>query len=141
MNFKKKLGELFSKYSEQISYLFFGGLTTIVSFITYFSFCSFEISPETSNILSFIISVTFAYITNRVFVFKSKEKGKSVFKEITSFFASRITSGVIETVIIYIFVTRLEYSNFWIKIIATIITVILNYIFSKLFVFKLKKTK
>ncbi|MEG2813155.1 MAG: GtrA family protein [Oscillospiraceae bacterium] len=139
MNFKKKIGELLKKYGEQISYLFFGGLTTVVSFVTFYIFCKMSIDPVVSNILSWVISVTFAYITNRIFVFKSEKKGKNIFLEMISFFASRITSGVIETGIIYVFVSLFDNNEFIVKAIATILTIIMNYILSKLFVFKTHK--
>ncbi|MEG2429363.1 MAG: GtrA family protein, partial [Oscillospiraceae bacterium] len=122
-----------------ISYLFFGGLTTVVSFVTFYIFCKMSIDPVVSNILSWVISVTFAYITNRIFVFKSEKKGKNIFLEMISFFASRITSGVIETGIIYVFVSLFDNNEFIVKAIATILTIIMNYILSKLFVFKTHK--
>ncbi len=89
---------------------------------------------QAANIFSWICAVTFAYITNRVFVFKSKEKNK--LKEITSFVSSRITTLLIDMAIMGIFVTLLHFNDKIMKLIVQVVVTILNYVFSKLFVFK-----
>lgn len=140
MNLSTKIKDLYHKYYELISYLFFGVMTTIVSFLTYV-LCArlFLFNAVVSNIVSWIISVLFAYITNRKFVFKSKKTNfVPLIKEMLSFFGSRIFSGFIETLLIYIFVDLLGLYDIAVKLAATIIVIILNYIFSKLLVFKNK---
>ena len=87
-----------------------------------------------SNVLSWVLAVLFAYITNKIFVFESKSK-KNV-KEITSFFFFRIISLVIEMIILYIFVDMLHIDDLITKIIAQVIVIVANYVFSKVFVFK-----
>lgn len=132
------LGSLYKKYKEIINYLIFGGLTTLVSIVTYALFTKlFLINYLISNVLSWIIAVLFAFITNKLFVFESKSKDKKlVTKEITNFFFFRIVSLVIEMVIMYIFVDLLSINDLITKVIAQVIVILSNYIFSKVFVFK-----
>lgn len=130
-----KLFDLYKKYKEIINYLIFGGFTTLISIITYALFAKvFHIDYLISNVLSWIIAVLFAYITNKMFVFESKSK-KDI-KEITSFFFFRIVSLIMEMIILYIFVDMLHIDDLVTKIIAQIIVIISNYVFSKVFVFK-----
>lgn len=140
MNLSTKIKDLYHKYYEIISYLFFGVMTTIVSFLTYVLFArAFLLSVVISNIFSWIFSVLFAYITNRKFVFKSNKTGfNPIIKEMISFFGSRLFSGAVETFLMYIFVELLSLYDVAIKLVATVIVIILNYIFSKLLVFKKK---
>ncbi len=130
-----KLLDLYKKYKEIINYLIFGGLTTLISIVTYAIFSKvFNIDYLISNVLSWIIAVLFAYITNKLFVFESNSK-KNI-KEITSFFFFRIVSLVMEMVILYVFVDMLHIDDLVTKIIAQVIVIVSNYIFSKVFVFK-----
>lgn len=132
------LSSLYKKYKEIINYLIFGGLTTLVSIGTYAIFTKiFNIDYLISNILSWIIAVLFAFITNKLFVFESKSKDKKlVSKEITNFFFFRIVSLGIEMVIMYTFVDLLSINDLITKVIAQVIVILSNYIFSKVFVFK-----
>ena len=132
------LSDLYKKYKEIINYLIFGGLTTLVSIGTYAIFTKiFNIDYLVSNVLSWIIAVLFAFITNKLFVFESKSKDKKLIsKEITNFFFFRIVSLVLEMVIMYVFVDLLAINDLITKIIAQIIVILANYIFSKVFVFK-----
>lgn len=130
-----KLLDLYKKYKEIINYLIFGGLTTLISIVTYALFAKvFNIDYLISNVLSWIIAVLFAYITNKIFVFESKSK-KNI-KEITSFFFFRIISLIMEMIILYVFVDMLYIDDLVTKIIAQVIVIVANYIFSKVFVFK-----
>ena len=143
----EKIKSLFIKYREVISYLFFGGLTTVVSWGSYALFAKlFELSINVSNILSWICAVTFAYVTNKLFVFNSKEKSTTgLLKEIGLFLSARIFSGIFEIVSVPFLVwVGLNQTIFGIegmvsKIVVSVIVVILNYILSKLIVFKKKK--
>ena len=129
-----KLLNLYKKYKEIINYLIFGVLTTLISIATYAIFTKvFHIDYLISNVLSWIIAVLFAYITNKIYVFESKSK-KNI-KEITSFFFFRVVSLIIEMIILYIFVDILHIDDLVTKIIAQIIVIVSNYVFSKVFVF------
>lgn len=132
------LSSLYKKYKEIINYLIFGGLTTLVSIGTYAIFTKiFNIDYLVSNVLSWVIAVLFAFVTNKLFVFESKSKDKKLIsKEITNFFFFRIVSLVLEMVIMYVFVDLLSINDLITKVIAQIIVILSNYIFSKVFVFK-----
>ncbi len=132
------LSRIYKKYKEIINYLIFGGLTTLVSIGTYALFTIvFKIDYLVSNVLSWIIAVLFAFITNKLFVFASKSRSKKqVSKEIVSFFFFRIVSLGIEMIIMYVFVDLLSINDLITKVIAQVIVILSNYIFSKVFVFK-----
>lgn len=139
-----KILSLYKKYKEIINYLIFGVLTTIVSLVVKYAllFTIFEASNaiqlQISVISSWIIAVLFAYFTNRAFVFESKNKNK--LKEFTSFIIARISTLLLEMLIMWFFVTLLKLNSNLYVIIFTLIAqaavIIGNYIFSKLFVFK-----
>lgn len=134
---------IYLKYKEIINYLIFGVLTTVVSLVTYYVLVATILNPENpiqiqiANIISWITCVTFAYITNKKYVFNSKDK--NILKEITKFYSSRLTTLFIDMLLMYIFVTKLQYNDKIIKLIVQIIIIILNYILSKLLVFKSTK--
>lgn len=132
------LNRIYKKYKEIINYLIFGGLTTLVSIGTYALFTKlFNIDYLVSNVLSWIIAVLFAFITNKLFVFESKSKDKKqVSKEMINFFFFRVVSLGIEMVIMYTFVDLLSFNDLITKVIAQVIVILSNYIFSKVFVFK-----
>lgn len=136
----KEIKKLYLKYKEIINYLIFGVLTTIVSLLTYYILVLTILSPnnplelQIANIISWITCVTFAYITNKKYVFNSKDK--NIINEIIKFFSSRLTTLFLDMIIMYVFVTKLQFNDKIIKIIAQIIIIILNYILSKLLVFK-----
>ncbi len=133
--------ELIRKYKETILYLVFGGLSTIVNISTY-AFCSriLNINFMISNIIAWFAAVIFAYITNKLFVFESKNTNiKFILKELTSFMSCRILSGTIELTLMYIMINFMLINDFIVKIITNIVVVVLNFIFSKLIIFKNNK--
>lgn len=138
-----KIKELYNKYKEIINYLIFGVLTTVVSLVVYYISVFTFLNPDNpiqlqiANILSWIAGVTFAYITNRKFVFQSKEQNK--LKEATKFVASRIVTLILDMVIMWFGVTILHENDKIIKLLSQVIVVIANYVFSKLIVFKENK--
>lgn len=140
----KKLVNLYNKYEEIINYLVVGILTTIVSLgvkwgllFTIFD-ASNSLQLQTSIVISWICAVIFAYVTNRIFVFKSKNK--NILKELIDFFGSRILTLIIESIIMWFFITLLDLNtDIWVfiwTIFAQVVIIVLNYVFSKLFVFK-----
>ncbi len=134
----QQIRNLYEKYREQISYLFWGGMTTIVSYGSYFFFSRVtDFDPLVANVCSWVCAVAFAYITNKIFVFRSKSWApKDVANEVWKFVSARIFSFVLEMGIMFVFVTLLHFNDILIKIIASIIVVILNYIFSKVLIFR-----
>lgn len=134
----------YTKYEEVIKYLFFGVLTTLVNFITYYLLVFIFKTEEgalgiTFNVTATVISILFAYVTNRKFVFNSKATGKkAIMKEMFSFFSCRIVSLVIDAIIYLVGCTILKFPSFIVKMISQVVIIVLNYVFSKLIVFKKK---
>ncbi len=120
---------------ELVLYVFFGALTFLVNIVTYFIFEDLMgINYLISNILAWFFSVLFAYVTNRIWVFESKSP--DILKEMSLFFGGRIFSGAVDTGLMYLFIDVLIISDLVSKIVVQVIVIILNYIFSKLIVFK-----
>lgn len=138
----KLLVNLYKKYEEVIKYLFFGVLTTVVSILIYWIFTKlFHVNYMISNVISWIGAVSFAYITNKIFVFKSKcDSDKDVIIEVYQFFKYRIFSLIIDILLMYLFVEIFNIDDMISKLIVQVIVIVLNYLFSKLFVFKNKKS-
>ena len=136
----QKIMDLFNKYKEIIMYLIFGVLTTVVSLVSYYLLTMTILNPENglqlliANILSWILSVAFAYITNRKYVFESKSN--NYLKEITSFVSGRVATLLMDVLIMFVFVTILHFNDKLFKLISQIVVIIANYIISKIFVFK-----
>jgi len=119
-------------------YLFFGGLTTLVNIVSYFAFTRiFQFGTTPATVISWILSVVFAYITNRKWVFESNATGFSkISKEIAAFFSARLFSGALDLGIMLLFVKILGLNDLIVKVLSNILVVILNYFFSNLFIFK-----
>lgn len=132
--------EMYEKYKEIILYGVFGVLTTLVSIVTFYLFVDkLEINYIVGNVLSWVFAVAFAYITNKIWVFENNNFTKNyILKEVMSFVGSRIATLVIETVLIFLLVDLISIEKMISKIFVSIIVVILNYVFSKLFVFNKK---
>ena len=132
------LNPFYKKNKEILLYLFFGGLTFIVSIASY-AFFNIQIgwNALVANIGSWILAVAFAYVTNRIWVFDSNASTATEFmKEIASFVGGRVATLVIEELILFIFITNMGMNSMLIKVIAQIIVIVLNYVISKLIVFK-----
>lgn len=135
-----KLNALFRKYYDILVYLIFGVLTTVVNFLVYFPcYNLLGFSAVVSNLIAWVVAVIFAYLTNKPFVFRSNDwSAKTVIPELTKFVGCRITSGAMESAIIWVTVDILSWNgNLW-KIATSVLVVVLNYIGSKLFVFRKK---
>ena len=120
---------------ELFLYVVFGAMTFFVNLISYFFFQSvLGVSYLISNVIAWFLSVLFAYITNRKWVFESRSP--DILKEMSLFFGGRIFSGVVDTTLMYLFIDVMVLDNTFSKIVVQIIVIVLNYIFSKLIVFK-----
>ena len=135
-----KLKELISKHFDILSYLFFGGLTTLVNYLVYLPcFNWLQLSASVSNAIAWVFAVAFAFVTNKPFVFKSHDwSAKVVIPELTKFLGCRIGSGVLETAILFLTVDLLHWDGNLLKVITSVMVVILNYFGSKLLVFTKK---
>ena len=128
------------KYWDIISYLFFGVLTTLVNYFIYFPLYNWlRLSATVSNLIAWIFSVAFAYLTNKPFVFKSRDWSKeTVIPELTKFVGCRLGSGALETAIIWLTVDMLQWNGNLMKIFISVLVVALNYVGSKWLVFTKK---
>lgn len=138
----KKIWEIYRKHEEIFNYLIVGVLTTIVSISSYLVCTMTFLNPnnklelQIANIISWVLAVTFAYFTNRIFVFKSKEK--NMIKEASSFVGSRVISLFMDMFTMFIIVSVLHLNDKIGKLVSQVIVTVANYILSKLFVFKKK---
>lgn len=135
-----KLWDIFMT-REMITYLISGVLTTVVNWVLYWLLVEkFGMEELSGNALDWVLTVAFAYAINAFWVFESKFTNWSAEgRKILKFYAARLFTFVIEEGGIFIFVKQLEFNGLVIKAILAVIVIILNYVFSKLFVF-LKKS-
>ncbi|MEG2621246.1 MAG: GtrA family protein [Bacilli bacterium] len=135
---------LYKKHEEIVNYLIIGVLTTVVSLSTYYACVLTFLDSKNSlqlqiaNIFSWFLAVAFAYITNRIFVFRSKSK--NITKEVYSFVSSRVITLLIDMFTMFVMVTELKISDKISKLIVQVIVILLNYSLSKKYVFKESKT-
>lgn len=134
-----KLFNLYKKNKEIINYIIVGGCTTVVSVVSYYIFRLFITNYLVCTILSWVVSVLFAYIANRIFVFESKTK--EVVAEFFKFVFARVLSLMSEIIVMAFLVQLIHIDDKVSKIIVQFIILVLNYIFSKLFVFKKSNKK
>ena len=114
-SFLEKVRLLIDKYWDILLYLFFGVLTTLVNFLVYFPLYNWiHLSGTLSNVIAWAVSVAFAYLTNKPFVFKSHDwSAKTVIPELSKFVGCRVGSGALETLVIFVTVDLLAwYGNF-----------------------------
>ena len=125
-------------HKEALLYLLFGGLTTVVSIA---SFAVFHMvlgwNELVANVISWILAVAFAFFTNRIWVFAAPtERATDFFRQLFSFFGGRLFTLAVEEAVLFVFVSRLHFPGIVIKTLAQILVVVLNYIISKMFVFR-----
>lgn len=146
--------KLFEKHKEVIVYTFVGILTTLVNYIIHFTFASFGTNYYFCVSVSWLGAVIFAYVANRVLVFKSKTTGKQRLKEFSMFIGARIFSYGLEMLISFIFIgcahadrlvwmppfsdITLPIGELAVKTASQVVIIVSNYIFSKLVIFKNK---
>ena len=137
----KKILELYKKYKEIINYMIFGGLATLVNFISYYIFArTLNVDEVISSGLSWFCAVLFAYVTNKLFVFESRKNTKrEMIKEMISFFLARILSGALCDVGTFALMVKVMGINDLIaKCVTQVIVIVLNYVFSKILIFRKK---
>lgn len=135
-----KIADIYENHLEGMRYLIFGALATAVN-IGVYSICYYicQISNSVSNVIAWIIAAIFAYLTNKILVFESKVDSKNqLIKEMVSFFGCRLLTLGIDQVIMIITVDKFKLNAFFMKILSNIVVIILNFVFSKLFIFKKK---
>ena len=130
--------ELLKKYKSLILYAVFGGLTTLVNMGAYWlCFNALGIPNVPSTIIAWFLAVSFAFITNKLWVFDSKSwKWQVLRKEIPAFISCRLATGVMDLVIMFVCVDLLGLHAMLMKLLSNVLVIILNYVFSKLVIFK-----
>lgn len=130
-------------YGEIIRYLIVGVLTTVVSLAVYYACVLTFLNPQSAlqlqiaNVLSWIAAVTFAYITSRIYVFQSKRK--DWLQEMAAFYSSRLITLFMDMAIMFVMVTLCGVNDKLAKLVVQVVVTVANYIFSKLFVFRVSK--
>ncbi|RKD32185.1 GtrA family protein [Lacrimispora algidixylanolytica] len=127
---------------EVISYLIFGVLTTLVNWVFYGSMVKTGIDYRIATAAAWVVSVLFAYVVNKIFVFQSYNMHLGyLIKEVISFTACRVVSGVMELVLMVIMVSWLNMGEYVSKVLVSVVVVVANYVFSKLFIFRKSEEK
>ena len=133
-----KILAMVHKHRDILLYLVFGVLTTAVNYVVYLPcYNILHLSAALSNVIAWVAAVIFAYLTNKPFVFCSHDwSAKTVVPELMKFVGSRVFSGGLETLIIFVTVDLLLWNGNLMKLVTSVLVVILNYIASKLLVFR-----
>lgn len=129
--------KLLERYRSILLYIFFGGLTTLVNIVAYYLLSRMGMATVPATGVAWVLSVAFAYVTNRRWVFDSKASSpREIVREAFSFAVCRLLSGLMDVAIMYVCVDLLHWNDLLIKIISNVLVVIANYVASKLFVFR-----
>ena len=135
----KKNLDLAHKYREQILYVVFGVGTTLVNIVSYWLLKQIGCSTAAATAIAWFLSVLFAYLTNKVFVFDSRDWHlKTILRESVSFFSCRVLTGLLDMGIMLLFVDVLKWPDLPVKIASNVIVIVLNYVASKLLIFRRK---
>ena len=136
----KKIADMYRAHKEGMRYLVFGALTTLVNIVAYaILYYIFHIDNAISNAIAWVIGAIFAYVTNKLYVFNSKvNTKKELLREIVSFFGCRLATLAVDEGIMILTVDKFGWNALLMKIIANIIVIILNFVFSKIIIFKKK---
>ena len=132
--------KLYNKYKSFVLYVFFGGCTTVINIAAY-ALCTrgFGLGTVLANIVAWVLAVSAAYITNKIWVFESKAwTKKAIIREAASFAACRIVTGAMDLAIMYVSVDLLCLPDMMMKVLSNALVIVLNFIFSKLIIFKKK---
>ena len=129
---------MMNKYKSLIMYVIFGALTTVVNFSAYFLFYGvLNFSNVMSSVLAWFFAVSFAFVTNKLFVFESRSfDAKILFREIPAFFGCRLGTGILDVAIMFVAVDLLNFNALSSKITSDIIVNVLNYVASKVIIFR-----
>ena len=129
---------MIKKHKSFIAYGVFGVFTTIVNIVTYnVCYSHLRISNTLSNVAAWVLAVTFAYLTNKAWVFDSKSWKMDVLRrEIPAFIGCRLATGIMDIIVMYVCVDILKWPALLMKVASNVLVIILNYAFSKLVIFR-----
>ena len=144
----QRVKELLAKYREGIAYLFFGGLATLLNIVLGVLFRYMGIPTTLNTLLDNALCILFAYVTNRLWVFHSSARGMAALREFGSFVACRLGTLVLDVAVMWLGVDLLGAAlvppagqDVWflgVKVLANVLVIVFNYVFSKLVIFKKK---
>ena len=131
---KQFIKDIFSK--ETLLYIFFGIGTSLVDFITFTFLVYIHTGTISANNIAWCLAVVFAFVTNKQFVFKSGISGfKGIVREFVMFVLARVLTLICSDIILYI-ADKYHLNVVFAKVFAMVFTVVVNYIFSKMIIFK-----
>ena len=150
-----KLNELWNRYKEGIVYLFFGVLTTLVNIVVSYVCVAFSVETFLSNVIANIAAMIFAYVTNRIWVFSSKNRGVAMLREAAEFFGARVVTMFFDSFFMkalydwtgwkdmawahQLFGLDIKWLYLLLKVVSNVIVIVLNYVASKLWIFRNKE--
>ena len=138
----RPLQPFWQKHREALLYLFFGGLTTLLSILLFWLFTALGLDVLIANVLSWILVVLFAYLTNAKWVFEARPQGFGErLRLLLRFYAGRLATLGAEELLLWLFIKRLGLPPMPVKIAAQLVVIVLNYVVSKLLVFRKKEKK
>lgn len=142
----QRLKTLYDRYYEQLSYLFFGGLATLLNIVLALVFRWMGMPTAVNTVVDNFLCILFAYTTNRIWVFRSHSKGKAALREFASFIGCRLGTLVMDVAIMWLGVDLLgaaivpaPWQGVWflaVKLVDQVLVILFNYVFSKLIIFK-----
>lgn len=141
--------QLWNKYYEQLTYLIFGGIATLLNIVLAMVFRSFGMSTTLNTVLDNVICILFAYTTNRLWVFKSRSKGADALREFGSFILCRLGTMAMDVAVMWLGADIIgpallpaAWLGLWflgVKVFSNVLVILFNYIFSKKIIFIKKK--
>ncbi|GKI16693.1 membrane protein [Oscillospiraceae bacterium] len=145
----ERLKQLWAKYYEQLTYLIFGGLATLLNIVLAMVFRSFGMPTTLNTVLDNVICILFAYTTNRLWVFKSRSRGADALREFGSFIACRLGTMVMDVAVMWLGADVIgpallpaAWLGLWflgVKVFSNVLVIVFNYVFSKKIIFIKKK--
>lgn len=145
----ERLKQLWAKYYEQLTYLIFGGLATLLNIVLAMVFRSFGMPTTLNTVLDNVICILFAYTTNRLWVFKSRSRGADALREFGSFIVCRLGTMVMDVAVMWLGADVIgpallpaAWLGLWflgVKVFSNVLVIVFNYIFSKKIIFIKKK--
>ena len=145
----ERLKQLWAKYYEQLTYLIFGGLATLLNIVLAMVFRSFSMPTTLNTVLDNVICILFAYTTNRLWVFKSRSRGADALREFGSFIACRLGTMVMDVAVMWLGADVIgpallpaAWLGLWflgVKVFSNVLVIVFNYVFSKKIIFIKKK--
>lgn len=136
----EKIKGLVRKNRELILYVIFGGLTTVVDWSISFLLYAIDVNVHLADVIAWCAAVLFAFVTNRLFVFQSKERrARGILRELGTFSGGRVLTLVLQELVVFLFYDLLHWNAYAVKIFAAVLVIVINYFISKFLVFRKKK--